>query len=198
MAKALRVAELPQEIVGAFRSPVDIQFRWAVALDKAYQQDPDAVLSAARLLAGRSPKPPRSRGGVALPMAAPRPAGQPGALPRAADRTFELKSEIHRKLLGVLDRLVGYKISPLLWDKVRRGLSAGRVQTVALRLIVDRERAIEAFTPQEYWSVDAELTEHGYVLAPIPATSTRPGVPTVAFLAQRANQHAQNPALVMQ
>ena len=57
MAKALRVAELPQEIVGAFRSPVDIQFRWAVALDKAYQQDPDAVLSAARLLAGRSPKP---------------------------------------------------------------------------------------------------------------------------------------------
>jgi ParB family transcriptional regulator, chromosome partitioning protein len=57
VAKALRVAELPQEIVGAFRSPVDIQFRWAVALDKAYQQDPDAVLTAARLLAGRSPKP---------------------------------------------------------------------------------------------------------------------------------------------
>ena len=57
VAKALRVAELPQEIVGAFRSPVDIQFRWAVALDKAYQQDPDAVLSAARLLAGRAPKP---------------------------------------------------------------------------------------------------------------------------------------------
>lgn len=57
VAKALRVADLPQEIVGAFRSPVDIQFRWAVALDKAYQQDPDAVLSAARLLAGRSPKP---------------------------------------------------------------------------------------------------------------------------------------------
>lgn len=57
VAKALRVAELPQEIVGAFRSPVDIQFRWAVALDKAYQQDPDAVLAAARLLAGRSSKP---------------------------------------------------------------------------------------------------------------------------------------------
>jgi ParB family transcriptional regulator, chromosome partitioning protein len=57
MAKALRVAELPQEIVGAFRSPVDIQFRWAIALDKAYQQDPHAVLTAARLLAGRSPKP---------------------------------------------------------------------------------------------------------------------------------------------
>ncbi len=53
----------------------------------------------------------------------------------------------------VLDRLVGYKISPLLWKKVRRGLSAGRVQSVALRLIVDRERAIEAFVPEESWSV---------------------------------------------
>lgn len=60
VAKALRVAELPQEIVGAFRSPVEIQFRWAVALDKAYQQDPDAVLAAARLLAGRTPKPAAS------------------------------------------------------------------------------------------------------------------------------------------
>src|SRR5208283_4227218 len=54
----------------------------------------------------------------------------------------------------VLDRLVGYKISPLLWDKVRRGLSAGRVQTVALRLIVDREREIRAFQKQEYWTID--------------------------------------------
>ena len=57
VAKALRVAELPQEIVGAFRSPVEIQFRWAVALDKAYQHDADAVLSAARMLAGRSSRP---------------------------------------------------------------------------------------------------------------------------------------------
>ena len=57
----------------------------------------------------------------------------------------------------VLDRLVGYQISPLLWDKVRRGLSAGRVQTVALRLIVEREREINAFKPVEYWNIDAVL-----------------------------------------
>jgi DNA topoisomerase I len=57
----------------------------------------------------------------------------------------------------VLDRLVGYKISPLLWDKVRRGLSAGRVQTVALRLIVERERDIRAFQKQEYWTIDVAL-----------------------------------------
>ncbi len=61
----------------------------------------------------------------------------------------------------ILDRLVGYKISPLLWEKVRRGLSAGRVQTVALRLIVDREREIRAFASEEYWTLDAQLAgEH--------------------------------------
>ncbi len=57
----------------------------------------------------------------------------------------------------VLDRLVGYKISPLLWDKVRRGLSAGRVQTVALRVIVERESEIAAFIKDEYWTIDADL-----------------------------------------
>ena len=57
----------------------------------------------------------------------------------------------------ILDRLVGYKISPLLWRKVRRGLSAGRVQSVALRMVVNREREIEGFIPQEYWCIDAEL-----------------------------------------
>ncbi len=61
----------------------------------------------------------------------------------------------------VLDRLVGYQISPLLWDKVRRGLSAGRVQTVALRLIVEREREINAFKHVEYWTVDALLSPEG-------------------------------------
>jgi DNA topoisomerase-1 len=58
----------------------------------------------------------------------------------------------------VLDRLVGYQISPLLWDKVKRGLSAGRVQTVALRLIVEREREINAFQAVEYWNIDAVLS----------------------------------------
>ena len=57
----------------------------------------------------------------------------------------------------VLDRLVGYQISPILWDKVRRGLSAGRVQSVALKLICDREREIEAFVPEEYWHITARL-----------------------------------------
>ncbi|MBR1555350.1 MAG: type I DNA topoisomerase [Oscillospiraceae bacterium] len=58
----------------------------------------------------------------------------------------------------ILDRLVGYKLSPFLWKKVKRGLSAGRVQSVAVRLIVDREEEIKAFVPKEYWSIDAVLT----------------------------------------
>ncbi|MGH7792867.1 MAG: DNA topoisomerase, partial [Thermodesulfobacteriota bacterium] len=57
----------------------------------------------------------------------------------------------------VLDRLVGYQVSPILWKKVRRGLSAGRVQSVALRIIVEREREIESFTAEEYWTVEANL-----------------------------------------
>ncbi len=57
----------------------------------------------------------------------------------------------------VLDRLVGYRLSPLLWEKVRRGLSAGRVQSVAVRIIVEREREIQAFEPEEYWTVEARL-----------------------------------------
>src|SRR5512138_3454912 len=57
----------------------------------------------------------------------------------------------------ILDRLVGYKISNILWDKVRRGLSAGRVQSVAVRLVVERENEIKAFVPVEYWSLDADL-----------------------------------------
>lgn len=61
----------------------------------------------------------------------------------------------------ILDRIVGYKLSPILWKKVRRGLSAGRVQSVCVKLIVDREREIENFNPEEYWSVDAIFEKSG-------------------------------------
>ncbi len=82
---------------------------------------------------------------------------------RAVQDAFEHPRDIDQHLVDaqqarrVLDRLVGYQVSPLLWDKVRRGLSAGRVQTVALRLIVEREREIKAFQKQEYWTIDAHL-----------------------------------------
>jgi DNA topoisomerase I len=82
---------------------------------------------------------------------------------RAVQAAFEHPRSIDQHLVDaqqarrVLDRLVGYQVSPLLWDKVRRGLSAGRVQTVALRLIVEREREIKAFEKKEYWTIDAHL-----------------------------------------
>ena len=82
---------------------------------------------------------------------------------RAVREAFEHPRDIDQNLVDaqqarrVLDRLVGYQVSPLLWDKVRRGLSAGRVQTVALRLIVEREREIKAFEKKEYWTIDANL-----------------------------------------
>jgi len=72
-------------------------------------------------------------------------------------RTIDDKMVAAQRARRVLDRLVGYKISPLLWDKVRRGLSAGRVQSVALKLVCDREREIEQFVPEEYWNLFARL-----------------------------------------
>src|SRR5579863_10388935 len=82
---------------------------------------------------------------------------------KSIDKAMEKPGQVNVALVDaqqarrVLDRLVGYKISPLLWDKVRRGLSAGRVQTVAVRVIVEREREIRAFVKEEYWTLDANL-----------------------------------------
>ena len=83
----------------------------------------------------------------------------------AVEEAFKDYRDIDMQLVNaqqarrVLDRIVGYQLSPVLWSKIRRGLSAGRVQSVALRLIVDREREIEAFNPVEYWSVIARLAK---------------------------------------
>ncbi|HWG57657.1 MAG TPA: type I DNA topoisomerase [Candidatus Acidoferrales bacterium] len=83
--------------------------------------------------------------------------------PKAIRAAFEKPRQVDGNLVDaqqarrVLDRIVGYKVSPLLWNKVRRGLSAGRVQTVALRLIAEREQEIRAFVPQEYWTIHAML-----------------------------------------
>src|SRR5207244_10424363 len=86
--------------------------------------------------------------------------------PKAIRAAIENPGRINQHIVDaqqarrILDRLVGYQISPLLWDKVRRGISAGRVQTVALRMIVDRENEIKAFVPEEYWSIIAKLEAH--------------------------------------
>src|SRR5712692_2220175 len=81
------------------------------------------------------------------------------AIQEAIKNPLELNRDMYdaQQARRVLDRLVGYKISPILWKKVRRGLSAGRVQSVAVRLIVERENEIAAFVPVEYWSIEADL-----------------------------------------
>jgi len=81
--------------------------------------------------------------------------------PRSIDMQLVNAQQARR----ILDRLVGYKISPLLWRKVRKGLSAGRVQSVAVRIIVDREREIEKFVPVEYWTIEAELSKKAEMAA---------------------------------
>ncbi len=98
----------------------------------------------------------------------------------AVDEAFAHSREIDMHLVDaqqarrILDRLVGYQVSPLLWDRVKSRLSAGRVQTVALRLIVEREREIAAFVPVEYWSIDADLAQQ----------TTRGQSPRPSFLAR--------------
>jgi DNA topoisomerase-1 len=86
--------------------------------------------------------------------------------PKAIRSAIESPGEINSNIVNaqqarrLLDRIVGYQVSPLLWDKVRRGISAGRVQTVALRLIVEREREVEAFKSEEYWNIAVKLEGH--------------------------------------
>lgn len=84
-------------------------------------------------------------------------------------RTIDVKLVDAQQARRVLDRIVGYKISPFLWRKVRKGLSAGRVQSVAVRIIMDREEEIRAFKQQEYWSIDARLAAKGHAKKPFPA-----------------------------
>ena len=87
--------------------------------------------------------------------------------PEAIKEAFENHRDIDMQLVNaqqarrILDRLVGYQLSPLLWRKVQRGLSAGRVQSVALRLVVERDREIDGFTPVEYWTLEASLQPEG-------------------------------------
>src|SRR3974390_893843 len=86
---------------------------------------------------------------------------------KSIDKAFEQPSQLNVNLVDaqqarrVLDRLVGYKISPLLWDKVRRGLSAGRVQSVAVAMVVDRDQEIKKFKPEEYWTIGIEFEKQG-------------------------------------
>lgn len=78
-------------------------------------------------------------------------------------RTIDINKVDAQQARRVLDRLVGYKLSPLLWSKIKPGLSAGRVQSVAVRLIVDRENEIKNFIPREYWTITATLEDNNKI-----------------------------------
>jgi len=97
-------------------------------------------------------------------------------------RSIDMQLVNAQQARRVLDRLVGYKLSPLLWQKVRRGLSAGRVQSATVKIVVDREREIQSFVPVEYWTIEAELTKKAGKV-PFRATliglmdGTKPGIP---------------------
>ena len=98
----------------------------------------------------------------------------------ARPRELDLNLVNAQQARRILDRLVGYKLSPLLWRKVRGGLSAGRVQSVAVRLVVDREKEIEAFVPQEYWSIPAQLRKarQPFIARLVGRDGVRYGAPT--------------------
>ena len=105
----------------------------------------------------------------------------------AAPRDIDYDLVDAQQARRVLDRIVGYQLSPLLWKKVRRGLSAGRVQSVATRLVVDRENEIRAFIPQEYWTLEADLTCSGQDTA---FTATYYGSPKKRELKNEAETQA--------
>ncbi|MEA4912860.1 MAG: type I DNA topoisomerase [Oscillospiraceae bacterium] len=105
-----------------------------------------------------------------------------------APRSIDLDLVDSQQARRILDRIVGYKLSPFLWRKVRRGLSAGRVQSVAVRLIVDRERAIEAFVPQEFWTIDAVLRPSGMSKTFTARLRTKQGVEPDAFKLENKEQ----------
>ena len=127
--------------------------------------------------------------------------------PAAVTRALQNPREIDYNLVDaqqarrVLDRLVGYKLSPLLCKRIRSGLSAGRVQSVALRLIVDREREIRAFVPEEYWNINAELQDKPKQYAPFKALlgekNGKKYLPSSAEENERVRAElAQNPYIV--
>ncbi|MGH2617541.1 MAG: type I DNA topoisomerase, partial [Thermomicrobiales bacterium] len=121
----------------------------------------------------------------------PEAVSQAMASPRGIDPDLVNAQQARR----VLDRLVGYKVSPLLWKKVKRGLSAGRVQTAALRIVVEREREILAFEPVEYWTIDADLAKQTGG-EPRPQDTFRAGLSRVAGKkAQLDNEEQANAIL---
>lgn len=124
--------------------------------------------------------------------------------PRAIREAIGASSDIDmrkvnaQKARRVLDRLVGYELSPLLWSKVKNGLSAGRVQSVALRLICDREQEVERFVPEEYWTLDAELQKGKTVFRAVlvELKGERPAIGTEAAVHAAIESLRGAPALV--
>ena len=113
----------------------------------------------------------------------------PKAIRSAMEHPTEIDSNVvnAQQARRILDRLVGYQVSPLLWDKVRRGISAGRVQTVTLRLIVEREREIQEFKSEEYWTIAAQL--EGHAPPPFEARLVKYEGKNVAIPNQAASDH---------